>query len=111
MLIHQPFHHRLLPATAALLGAFAIAAPAANASGALAAGTAAAPDPTVCAQVAAAGPMSVLGPYGVLGAYGPLGANAGQPNPAAGCGGATNFALPGQTTGSFVNTILSLNGQ
>jgi hypothetical protein len=46
----------------------------------------------------------------VLGAYGPLGAQAGQPNPAAGCGGATSFALPGFTVGSYVTSILSLSG-
>jgi hypothetical protein len=101
--------HRLLPATTAVVGALAIAAPIASASGAPAA-TAAAPSPGVCSQVAGAGPMAVLGPYGVLGAYGPLGASAGQPNPAASCGGATGFALPGFTTGSYVTSILSLNG-
>ena len=106
MLQHKLFLHRLLPATTAVAGALAIAAPAASASGT----HAAAPSPAVCSQVASAGPMAVLGPYGVLGAYGPLGASAGQANPAASCGGATGFALPGFTTGSYVTSILSLSG-
>lgn len=102
------FLHRLLPATTALLGA--IAAPVASASGAPVPATSGAPPPAVCGQVATTGPTAVLGPYGVLGAYGPLGAQAGQPNPAAGCGGATSFALPGFTVGSYVTSILSLSG-
>jgi hypothetical protein len=98
---------RLLPVTTALIGSLAIAAPVAGASGAPAAATAA-PSAYVCTEVAGAGPLAVLGPYGPLGDYGPLGAHAGQPNPAAGCGGATSFALPGQTVGSFVTDNLSL---
>jgi hypothetical protein len=105
------FLHRLFPATTALLGALAIAAPIASASGAPVAATTAAPSPAVCAQVESAGPMAVLGPYGPLGAYGPSGADAGQPNPATACGGATSFALPGFTVGSFVTANLSLAGQ
>jgi hypothetical protein len=102
---------RLLPATTALIGALAIAAPVAAASGAPVAATTAAPPAEVCSGVASAGPMAVLGPYGPLGDYGPMGAHAGQPNPAAGCGGAISFALPGFTVGSFVNANLSLAGQ
>ena len=96
---------RLLPATTALIGSLAIVAPVAGAA------PAAAPSADVCAQVSAAGPLAVLGPYGPLGAYGPTGAHAGQPNPAAGCGGAIGFALPGQTVGSFITDNLTLAGQ
>ena len=103
------FIHKLLPATTALVGSLAIAVPVAGALGNPTAGTPA-PSPQVCAQVASGGPMAVLGPYGVLGDYGPLGAHAGQPNPAAACGGTTSFALPGQTVGSFIATNLSVNG-
>jgi hypothetical protein len=46
-----------------------------------------------------------------LGAYGPLGDHQGQPNPAANCGGAISFALPGLTVGSFVNANLSIAQQ
>jgi hypothetical protein len=99
--------HRLLPATTALIGSLAIAAPVAGASGDPGT-TTPAPSADVCAQVASAGPLAVLGPYGPLGDYGPTGAHAGQPNPAAGCGGAISFALPGQTVGSFVTDNLSL---
>jgi hypothetical protein len=110
MLQHKLLLHKLLPVTAGLLGAFAIAAPVANASAGPAAASPAAPSPAVCSQVASAGPAAVLGPYGPLGAYGPLGVDAGQPNPATACGGATSFALPGFTVGSFVTSILSLSG-
>jgi hypothetical protein len=96
-----------LPATAAVLGALAIAAPV---SGASADATSPAPA-DVCAGVTSAGPMAVLGPYGPLGAYGPLGDQAGQPNPATNCGGAASFALPGFTVGSFVNANLSVAQQ
>jgi hypothetical protein len=99
-----------LPATAAVLGALAIAAPV---SGAAAATTTPASTPTqadVCASIISSGALAVLGPYGPLGAYGPIGDQAGQPNPGANCGGATSFALPGQTLGSFVNANLSLAG-
>ena len=96
---------RLLPATTTLLGALAIAAPVAGASGT------AAPPADVCASVRSAGPMAVLGPYGPLGDYGPNGALAGQANPAAACGGAISFALPGLTVDSFVAANLSLAGQ
>jgi hypothetical protein len=99
---------RLLPATTAAIGALAIAAPIAGADPAA---TPAAPPAGVCAAVASEGAMAVLGPYGPLGDYGPSGAHAGQPNPAAGCGGAISFALPGSTVGSYVNSILSLAGQ
>jgi hypothetical protein len=102
---------RLLPATTALIGALAIAAPAAGASGTPVAATTAPPSADVCAAVRSAGPMAVLGPYGPLGDYGPNGALAGQANPAAACGGATSFALPGFTVGSFVTANLSLGGQ
>jgi hypothetical protein len=94
----------LLPATTAMLAALAIAAPVAGAD----------PAPSqadICASVNAAGSMAILGPYGPLGDYGPNGALAGQPNPAAACGGAISFALPGQTVGSFVTSNLSLAGQ
>jgi hypothetical protein len=100
----------LLPATAAVLGALAIAAPVAGASV-----DAASPNATgqadVCGAVRSAGPMAVLGPYGPLGDYGPRGAHAGEPNPAAACGGPISFALPGLTPGSFVTANLSLAGQ
>ena len=94
--------NKRITATAAVLGALAIAGPASGAS--------AAPGPSadVCSGVANAGPMAVLGPYGPLGAYGPGGDLAGQPNPGASCGGAISFALPGQTVGSFVNSNLSI---
>jgi predicted membrane protein len=94
----------LLPATAAILGALAIAAPVATADTAPS-------QADVCASVNAAGSMAILGPYGPLGDYGPNGARAGQPNPAAACGGPISFALPGQTVGSFVTSNLSLFGQ
>ncbi|HTE61997.1 MAG TPA: hypothetical protein VK631_16725 [Solirubrobacteraceae bacterium] len=92
-----------LTAVAAVLGTLAIAAPVSGAS--------AAPPADVCDSVASAGPMAVLGDYGPLGAYGPLGSQNGQPNPAASCGGAISFALPGQTVGSFVNANLSIGQQ
>ena len=97
---------RLLPATAALISAAAIAAPISSAG--------ADPAPSqadICNAVNADGPMAVLGPYGPLGAYGPTGAAAGQPNPATACGGTASFALPGFTVGSYVTSILSLAGQ
>jgi hypothetical protein len=103
--------HRLIPATTALIGALAIAAPVAGASGTPVATTPASPPADVCAGVRSAGPMAVLGPYGPLGDYGPNGARAGQANPAAACGGAISFALPGLSVGSFVNANLSLAGQ
>jgi hypothetical protein len=93
----------LLPSTA-IIGALAIAAP-------VAAAATPAPPADVCDSVASAGPMAVLGPYGPLGDYGPNGALAGQPNPAAACGGAISFALPGLTVDSFVAANLSLAGQ
>jgi hypothetical protein len=99
------FLRTLLPASTALISTLAIAAPAAGA-----ATTPAAPA-DVCAGVRSAGPMAVLGPYGPLGAYGPTGSRAGQANPAAACGGAISFALPGFTVGSFVTANLSLAGQ
>ncbi|WP_037409292.1 hypothetical protein [Candidatus Solirubrobacter pratensis] len=101
----------LLAPTTAFLGALAIAAPVAGATGTPVAATTAAPPADACAAVRSAGPMAVLGPYGPLGDYGPNGALAGQPNPGAGCGGAISFALPGFTVGSFVNANLSLAGQ
>ena len=102
---------RLLPTTTALLGALAIAAPVAGASGGPVADSAtAAPSADVCNAVQGAGPMAILGPYGPLGDYGPNGKFAGQPNPGAACGGAVSFALPGQTVGSFVTSNLSLAG-
>jgi hypothetical protein len=102
----------LLPSTTALISALAITAPvAAAATGDPVAGTTPAPPAEVCNSVASAGPMAVLGPYGPLGDYGPNGALAGQPNPAASCGGAISFALPGATVGSFVTANLSLAGQ
>jgi hypothetical protein len=102
---------RLIPTTTALIGALAIAAPVAGAAGGPVPTTTAAPPADMCSAVTAAGPMAVLGPYGPLGAYGPTGAQAGQANPATGCGGAISFALPGFTVGSFVNANLSLAGQ
>jgi hypothetical protein len=101
----------LLPSATAVIGALAIAVPAASANAGSVAGTTPAPSADVCAGVNAAGPMAILGPYGPLGDYGPNGALAGQPNPAAACGGAISFALPGQTVGSFVTSNLSLAGQ
>ena len=94
----------LLPATVAAVSALAIAAP-------VAAADSPPSQADICASVNAAGPMAILGPYGPLGDYGPNGALAGQPNPAAACGGAISFALPGQTVGSFVTSNLSLFGQ
>jgi hypothetical protein len=102
---------RLLPATTVVIGALTIAAPVAGASGDPVAAATAAPSPDVCAEVASAGPMAVLGPYGPLGEYGSMGTHAGEPNPAAACGGAISFALPGSTVGSYVTSILSLAGQ
>jgi hypothetical protein len=98
--------HKRLTATAAVLGA--IAAPVAGASADATSPASTAPAANVCDSVAMAGPMAVLGQYGPLGAYGPLGDHNGQPNPAANCGGAVSFALPGQTVGSFVNANLSI---
>jgi hypothetical protein len=103
------FLRKLLPATTAILAGLAMAT--AGASAAPVAATTPAPTDDVCAAVNAAGPAAVLGPYGPLGDYGPNGALAGQPNPAAACGGAISFALPGQTVGSFVTANLSLFGQ
>ena len=97
------FKRTLLPATAAVIGALAIAAPVAGAA------TTEAPPADVCASVQ--GPTGILGPYGPLGDYGAGGTHAGQPNPAAACGGAISFALPGQTVDSFVTSNLSLAGQ
>jgi hypothetical protein len=94
----------LLPATAAVLSGLAIAAP-------VAAADSPPSQDDVCAAVTAEGSMAILGPYGPLGDYGPNGPLAGQPNPAAACGGAISFALPGQTVGSFVTSNLSLFGQ
>jgi hypothetical protein len=94
----------LLPSTTALIGALAITAP-------VAAAATPAPPAEVCDSVSSAGAMAVLGPYGPLGDYGPNGALAGQPNPAASCGGAISFALPGATVDSFVTANLSLAGQ
>ena len=109
MLIHKPFLNRVLPATIAVAGALAVAAPVAGAVGTPAA-TAGASDPSVCAQVTAAGPWAVLGPYGVLGAYGPLGSKYGQPNPAANCGsgGPAYFGVPAFANGSYITSNLSL---
>jgi hypothetical protein len=101
----------LLPATTALIGALAIGAPAAGASGGPVAATPAPPSADVCDGVRSAGAMAVLGPYGPLGDYGPMGTHAGQANPPAACGGGTSFALPGFTVGSFVTANLSLAGQ
>ena len=100
------FLRRLLPATAALISAAAIAAPITTAGA-----DPAAPSPDVCNAINAEGAMAVLGPYGPLGAFGPTGAAAGQPNPATACGGSAGFALPGFTVGSYVTSILSLAGQ
>jgi hypothetical protein len=97
-----------LTATVAVLGTLAIAAPV---SGANADATSPAPSANVCDSVSNAGAMAVLGDYGPLGAYGPLGDLHGQPNPAANCGGAISFALPGLTLGSFVNANLSVAQQ
>ena len=94
----------LLPATAAVLSGLAIAAP-------VAAADSSSSQDDICAAVNAEGPMAILGPYGPLGDYGPNGPLAGQANPAAACGGAISFALPGQTVGSFVTSNLSLFGQ
>ena len=99
-----------LTATAAVLGTLAIAAPISGAS-AQATSPASTVPSAVCDSVANAGAMAVLGDYGPLGAYGPLGDHNGQPNPAANCGGAISFALPGQTVGSFVNANLSIGQQ
>jgi hypothetical protein len=100
-----------LTATAAVLGALAIAAPVSGASAEVTSPTSTAPSADVCDGVAAAGPMAVLGEYGPLGAYGPMGDLHGQPNPATNCGGAISFALPGFTVGSFVNANLSMAQQ
>jgi hypothetical protein len=101
--------NKRLTATAAALGALAIAAPV---SGAQATSPASpAPSANVCDGVANGGAAAVLGPYGPLGAYGPMGDHNGQPNPATNCGGAISFALPGFTVGSFVNANLSLAQQ
>jgi hypothetical protein len=97
-----------LTATAAVLGTLAIAAPISGASAQATSPAPAPPSANICDGVANAGPMAVLGDYGPLGAYGPLGDHNGQPNPAANCGGAISFALPGQTVGSFVNANLSI---
>jgi hypothetical protein len=99
--------NKRLTATAAVLGALAIAAPVSGASAAATSPASTAPAAGVCDSVANGGSMAVLGPYGPLGAYGPLGDHAGQPNPATNCGGASSFALPGFTVGSFVNANLS----
>ena len=95
-------------ATAAVLGALALAGPVSGASADATNPAATAPSADVCASVAKAGPMAVLGEYGPLGAYGPNGDLHGQPNPAASCGGAISFALPGFTVGSFVTANLSI---
>jgi hypothetical protein len=99
-----------LTATAAVLGTLAIAAPISGASAQATSPASTAPS-AVCDSVANAGAMAVLGDYGPLGAYGPLGDHNGQPNPAANCGGAISFALPGFTVGSFVNANLSIGQQ
>jgi hypothetical protein len=95
-------------AIAAILSTLAIAAPVSGASADGPSPASTAPSADVCNGVAQAGAMAVLGEYGPLGAYGPLGDHAGQPNPATNCGGATSFALPGFTVGSFVNANLSI---
>jgi hypothetical protein len=100
--------HKRLTATAAVLGALAIAAPISGASAQATSPASTAPSAGVCDSVTAAGPMAVLGEYGPLGAYGPMGDQHGQPNPATNCGGAISFALPGFTVGSFVNANLSI---
>jgi hypothetical protein len=100
-----------LTAVAAFLGTLAIAAPISGASADATSPAPTAPSADVCASVANSGPMAVLGEYGPLGAYGPLGDHNGQPNPATNCGGATSFALPGFTVGSFVNANLSIAQQ
>jgi hypothetical protein len=96
-----------LTATAAVLGALAIAAPISGASADPTIPASTAPAANVCDGVAMAGPLAVLGPYGPLGAYGPMGNLNGQPNPAANCGGPVSFALPGLTVGSFINANLT----
>jgi hypothetical protein len=88
----------LIPATAAVLGALAVAAPLASASGSAAGDLSTGWTPDVCTQVAPQGPFAVLGPYGVLGDYGPNGSKAGQPNPAADCY-THGFSLPGSNVG------------
>jgi hypothetical protein len=103
--------HKRLTATAAVLGALAIAAPVSAASAEAASPASPAPAANVCDSVAKADAMAVLGEYGPLGAYGPLGDHRGQPNPATNCGGAISFALPGFTVGSFVNANLSIGQQ
>jgi hypothetical protein len=98
--------HRLnvIPATAAVIGALAIAAPVAGAASSDRPADSKAPGPNVCMQIAFEGPMSVLGPYGVLGDYGPLGDKAGQPNPAANCfSGSGFFGMPGNGYGMSAN--------
>jgi hypothetical protein len=101
--------YRLIPATAALMGALAIAAPVAGAAADPAPTPPVATQADICASVASEGAMAVLGPYGPLGDYGPGGIHDGQANPAAGCGGAVSFALPGRfDPGAFVSSILSL---
>ena len=103
--------YKRLTATAAVLGTLAIAAPVSGASAQATSPASTAPSANVCDSLAQAGAMAVLGEYGPLGAYGPLGDHQGQPNPAANCGGAISFALPGQTVGSFVNANLSIAQQ
>lgn len=103
--------NKRLAATAAALGALAIAAPVSGAGAQATSATSPAPSANVCDGVANSGAAAVLGPYGPLGAYGPMGDHNGQPNPATNCGGAISFALPGFTVGSFVNANLSLAQQ
>jgi hypothetical protein len=100
--------HKRLTAAAAVLGTLTIAAPISGASAEATSPASTAPSADVCDSVANAGAMAVLGEYGPLGAYGPQGAHHGEPNPATNCGGATSFALPGFTVGSFVNANLSI---